>query len=197
MDDNANSIRSQIECLLFISGEAVSIKEIQTALMMTDVEIRMLLYNMQEDYIKRNAGIRLFMTDNTVQLVTNPECITFVERFYQPPQEKAISQSMMETLAIVAYKQPVTRGDIESIRGVRCEYAVSQLLKQGLIRETGRRDTVGRPMEFGTADAVLTLIGSHSLRELPEYDGDLTIDESIADVDESNESFEEISKQEI
>ena len=197
MDDNANSIRSQIECLLFISGEAVSIKEIQTALMMTDVEIRMLLYNMQEDYIKRNAGIRLFMTDNTVQLVTNPECITFVERFYQPPQEKAISQSMMETLAIVAYKQPVTRGDIESIRGVRCEYAVSQLLKQGLIREIGRRDTVGRPMEFGTTDAFLRLFGIHSLRELPEYDGDLTIDESIADVDESNESFEEISKQEI
>ena len=74
---------------------------------------------------------------------------------------------------------------------------MSQLLKQGLIRETGRRDTVGRPMEFGTTDAFLRLFGIHSLRELPEYDGDLTIDESIADVDESNESFEEISKQEI
>ena len=78
-----------------------------------------------------------------------------------------MSDSMMETLSVIAYRQPVTRADIEAVRGVRCEYSVSQLLKQGFICELGRKDCVGRPMLFGTTDAFLRKFGLHSLDELP------------------------------
>ena len=76
---------------------------------------------------------------------------------------------MLETLSIIAYRQPVTRSDIEAVRGVRCDYSVSQLLKLGLIQEMGRKDSVGRPMTFGTTDAFLRQFGIHSIQELPEY----------------------------
>ena len=88
----------------------------------------------------------------------------------QPAQTKSFSQAMLETLSVVAYKQPVTRNDIEAIRGVRCEYSVSQLLKLGLIQELGRKDAVGRPMLFGTTDAFLRQFGLHDLGELPSYE---------------------------
>ncbi|MDO4567630.1 MAG: SMC-Scp complex subunit ScpB [Clostridia bacterium] len=169
--DNS-SILANIECLLFVSGDPVQIVQIQEALGVTEVEAHMLLNRLREDLEARNGGIILYLTDSSAQLVSNPDCYEFVRRFYQPPQEKSISQSMMETLAIIAYRQPVTRGDVEAIRGVRCEYAVSQLLKQGFITELGRRDTVGRPMEFGTTDAFLRLFGLRSLRELPKLDAE-------------------------
>lgn len=161
---------SKIECLLFVSGEPIEIKELRTALEMTDIEMRSLLGDMQTLYESEKRGIRLYITDEAVQLVTNPEYIDFVERFFSPPQEKAISQSMLETLAIIAYRQPVTRGDLEAIRGVRCEYAIAQLLKQGLIEERGKRDAVGHPMQFGTTDAFLRFFGICSLSELPAID---------------------------
>ena len=93
----------------------------------------------------------------------------FVEELLQPAQTKSFSQAMLETLSIIAYRQPVTRSDIEAVRGVRCDYSVSQLLKLGLIQEMGRKDSVGRPMTFGTTDAFLRQFGIHSIEELPEY----------------------------
>ena len=104
--------------------------------------------------------------------MTNSEYEKWLIKFLAPPEERTLSDSLMETLSVIAYRQPVTRADIEAVRGVRCEYAVSQLLKQGFIREVGRKDCIGRPMLFGTTDAFLRRFGIHSLDELPPLPSD-------------------------
>ena len=159
-----------IECILFVSGEPVDVVSLQRALGMTELELSSLLNRMEALYSQQQRGVLLYRTGDTVQLVSNRRYAKYVEQLLQPAQTKSFSQAMLETLSIVAYKQPVTRNDIEAIRGVRCEYSVSQLLKLGLIQEMGRKDVVGRPMLFGTTDAFLRQFGLHSLEELPSYE---------------------------
>ena len=159
---------SAIECILFVSGEPVSLVQLQRALDITGIEMNAIIHNMEKQYRQEERGIQLYITDDTVQLVSNKKYASYVEELLQPAQTKSFTQAMLETLSIVAYKQPVTRADIEAVRGVRCDYSVSQLLKLGLIRELGRRDSVGRPMMFGTTDAFLRQFGLHSIEELPE-----------------------------
>lgn len=159
-----------IECILFVSGEPVDVVSLQRTLEVTDLELQALLTRMENRYLEQKRGIVLYRTADTVQLISNRRYATYVEQLLQPAQAKSFSQAMLETLSIVAYKQPVTRNDIESIRGVRCEYSVSQLMKLGLIRELGRKEAVGRPMLFGTTDAFLRQFGLHSLAELPSYE---------------------------
>ena len=159
---------SAIECILFVSGEPVSLVQLQRALDITGIEMNAIIHNMEKQYRQEERGIQLYITDDTVQLVSNKKYASYVEDLLQPAQTKNFTQAMLETLSIVAYKQPVTRADIEAVRGVRCDYSVSQLLKLGLIREMGRRDSVGRPMMFGTTDAFLRQFGLHSIEELLE-----------------------------
>ena len=160
---------SAIECILFVSGEPVSLVQLQRALDITGIEMNAIIHNMEKQYRQEERGIQLYITDDTVQLVSNKKYASYVEELLQPAQTKSFTQAMLETLSIVAYKQPVTRADIEAVRGVRCDYSVSQLLKLGLIRELGRRDSVGRPMMFGTTDAFLRQFGLHSIEEMTEY----------------------------
>ncbi len=156
-----------LESVLFIAGEPLPKAELTRVFQMNALELNVLLGELESELEQRKRGIRLFTTDDTVQLVSAPEYNEWLVRLLAPPQEKNLSDSMMETLSVIAYRQPVTRADIEAVRGVRCEYAVSQLLKQGFIRELGRKDAVGRPMLFGTTDAFLRRFGLHSLEELP------------------------------
>ncbi|MBR5292804.1 MAG: SMC-Scp complex subunit ScpB [Clostridia bacterium] len=160
---------SAIECILFVSGEPVSLVQLQRALDMTGIEMNAVIHQMEELYRQEERGVQLYITDDTVQLVSNRKYAGYVEELLQPAQTKSFSQAMLETLSIIAYRQPVTRSDIEAVRGVRCDYSVSQLLKLGLIQEMGRKDSVGRPMTFGTTDAFLRQFGIHSIEELPEY----------------------------
>lgn len=158
-----------IECILFVSGDPVDVISLQRALGITELELQAILSQMETQYQEQSRGIQLYRTADTVQLISNRRYAGYVEQLLQPVQAKSFSQAMLETLSIVAYKQPVTRNDIEAIRGVRCEYSVGQLLKLGLIREVGRKDAVGKPMLFGTTDAFLRQFGLHSLTELPSY----------------------------
>ncbi|MEA5059313.1 MAG: SMC-Scp complex subunit ScpB [Candidatus Pelethousia sp.] len=159
-----------IECILFVSGEAVDFISLQRVLGVTELELHAILTKMEAQYKEQHRGIQLYRTADTVQLISNRCYAGYVEELLQPAQSKSFSQAMMETLSIVAYKQPVTRNDIEAIRGVRCDYSVSQLQKLGLIREVGRKDAVGKPILFGTTDAFLRQFGLHSLSELPSYE---------------------------
>jgi segregation and condensation protein B len=156
-----------IECILFVSGDPVPMVQIQRALGVTGIELNYILRSMDELYREEKRGVQLYMTDDTVQLTSNREYAAFVQELLQPVQEKSFSQAMLETLSVIAYRQPVTRTDIENVRGVRCEYAVSQLLKIGMIQELGRKNVVGRPMLFGTTDAFLRHFGLHSIADLP------------------------------
>ena len=156
-----------VECMLFVAGEPVLITEIARVLEQDEASVKALLFEMEMRYREEGRGICLLATDDTAQLVSNREYIEYVEALLQPEQKKSVSQSIMETLAVVAYKQPVTRAEIEAVRGVRCEYAVSQLIKLGLIAAVGRKDVIGKPMLYATTDTFLHKFGLHNLSELP------------------------------
>lgn len=158
---------SIIECILFVTGDPVPIVELQALLDITALEMRSILQGMEHLFQEEKRGIQLYLTEDTVQLVSNRAYAPYVEKLLQPVQRQSFSQSMLETLSIIAYKQPVTRAEIEAVRGVRCDYSVAQLLKVGMIREAGRRDTLGKPMTFATTDVFLRHFGLHTLDELP------------------------------
>lgn len=162
--------RGATECILFVSGDPVEFCRLAAALSLTEEEVRALLGDMDRQYRGEERGVQLSITDKTVQMVSNRKYAYIVEEMMQPLQEKTLSQAMLETLSVIAYKQPVTRSEIEVIRGVRCEYCVRELLKLGLIQELGRKDAVGRPVLFGTSDQFLRQFGLRSLDELPKPD---------------------------
>ena len=156
-----------LESVLFVTGEPLPKAEIARVFGFNALELSVLLSELESSLESGKRGVRLFTTEDTVQLVSAPEYNGWLVRLLAPPQEKNLSDSMLETLSVIAYRQPVTRADIEAVRGVRCEYSVSQLLKQGFIRELGRKEVVGRPMLFGNTDAFLRRFGLHSIEELP------------------------------
>lgn len=157
-----------IESVLYVSGEPLSLFDMQKVFDLTKERLINTLNEMNSEMLSEKRGTLLFITDETVQLITNPAYNEWIVKLLEPPEERTLSNSMLETLSLIAYRQPVTRMDIEAVRGVRCEYAVSQLLKQGFIRELGRKDCVGHPVLFGTTDAFLRRFGLHSLEELPK-----------------------------
>lgn len=167
---DTNEKIAAIECLLFVAGDPVPILELQRVLDLTELELRPLLYDIQRVYQEQGRGIQLTLTEETAQLCSNRAYAGYVESLLQPAQQKSFSQSLLETLAIVAYRQPVTRADIEAVRGVRCEYAVAQLQKMNMIQSVGRKDAVGRPVLFGTTDAFLRHFGIQVVAELPNYE---------------------------
>ncbi len=158
-----------IECMLFVAGDPVPLPEIARVLGCPLREARAALDEMEALYRDQGRGIQLLVTTDTAQLVSNRAYIDAVEQLLHPDETKSVSQSLLETLAIVAYRQPVTRADIEAVRGVRCDYAVTQLQKLGLIAEIGKKDVVGRPGLFGTTDRFLRQFGLHDVAEMPDF----------------------------
>ncbi len=164
------SICGAVEAILYVAGEPVEEDAVCTALGITPLELTGALDEMAEGYAREHRGVRLLRFGRSVQLSTNPEYSEWVERMLQPVQRQNLSQAAMETLAVIAYRQPATRGDVEAVRGVKCDYSVQSLLAKGLIEEAGKRDTLGRPTEFRTTDAFLRHFGIASLDELPAAD---------------------------
>mgnify|MGYP000936765727 CR=1 FL=1 len=159
-----------IEAILFVAGEPVEEEALRMALEVTPIELAQALESLQSGYEFDRRGIRLLRFGRSVQLSTRPEYAPYVERLLQPVQRQNLSQAAMETLAVIAYRQPATRGDVEAVRGVKCDYSVQSLLAKGLIAEAGKRDTLGRPTLFVTTDAFLRHFGISSLSELPQID---------------------------
>lgn len=159
--------RGALETLLFVSGDPVSVEELALAVGLEKEQACALLESMQNAYEQEERGIQLRFINGKAQLCSNPEYAKCVEDMMQPAKNKGFSQSVIETLSIVAYKQPVTRAEVEGVRGVRCEYSINQLLSMGLIEEVGRKQTVGRPALFGTTDLFLQHFGLSTLEDLP------------------------------
>ena len=159
----------RIESMLFVAGDPVAISELARVLDAATADARALLNGMETAYRADGRGVQLLVTADTAQLTSNREYVQDVQRLLQPDEVRNVSQSLLETLAVIAYRQPVTRADVERVRGVRCDYAVSQLQKLGLIYEVGRKDAVGRPALFGTTDRFLRQFGIHSVEEMPEF----------------------------
>lgn len=125
------TLYNTLECLLFVAGDPVPITELSRVLELSKPQMQALLTEMERSYREEGRGVQLLVTAETAQLVSSRDYIDAVERLLQPEKTRSVSQSMLETLAVVAYRQPVTRADIEAVRGVRCEYAVSQLQNSG------------------------------------------------------------------
>lgn len=157
-----------IEAILFVSGEPVQLGAVARALEVTELEVSAAADELASDYDYNRRGICLKRFGSHIQLSTRPDYAPQIEKLLQPIQKQLLSQAALETLAVVAYKQPVTRLDIEAVRGVKCDYSVQSLMNKGLIEEVGRKETLGRPILYGTTDAFLSHFGLTSLEDLPQ-----------------------------
>lgn len=162
-----NELAHVIEAILFVAGEPVEVHELQRALEITEDETWQAIDALDSDYSYHRRGICLKRFGNHIQLSTRADYAPYVERLLQPIQKQSLSQSAMETLAVIAYRQPVTKLEIEAIRGVKCDYSVQSLTNKNLIEVVGRKETLGRPMLYGTTDFFLSHFGLSSLNDLP------------------------------
>lgn len=161
------SLKGRIEAILFVAGEAVSLKDLSNSLKISEKALKKELDEISSEYDYEQRGFMLKKFGDKVQLATRPLYAGDIVRLLQPVQQQSLSQAAMETLAVVAYKQPVTRAEVEQIRGVKCDYSLQSLMIKGMIQEAGRKDTIGRPILYATTDFFLSHFGISSLDDLP------------------------------
>ena len=163
------SMKGMVESLLFVADEPVQPERLATVLGTNPERVELALKELAEEYEPRR-GIRLQFTRNRVQMVTAPEATEVVRRYLGLELEGKLSPAALETLAIVAYRQPVTRAQVETIRGVNSDSVLRTLINRGLIDELGRLDQAGRPIIYGTSFEFLQQFGLSSLEQLPTLD---------------------------
>lgn len=156
-----------IEAILFTMGEAVELDRIAEAIELDKKETKAILARMMEHYEDPSIGVRLIELDGSYQMCTKAELYEYLIRIAKQPQKRVLTDVLLETLSIIAYKQPVTKSEIEKIRGVSCDHAVNKLVEYNLVCELGRLDAPGRPLLFGTTEDFLRSFGVKSIDELP------------------------------
>lgn len=164
--DNSKYI---IEALLFANGEAVKIKDIAEIMGVDYEDIYPTLCELRDEYDEKRRGIKVLITKETAKMVSREDYYEYVKLLLSPPESNTLSAAALETLAIVAYRQPVTRADIERIRGVQSTSSLDTLLARGLVDSSGRLDLPGRPMAFVTTDEFLQFMEIESIEELPDF----------------------------
>lgn len=161
-----------IEAILFTMGEAVELERIAAAIGHDAPTTRRILHNMMDKYDTEDRGIQIIELDNAFQMCTKASMYESIIKITHIPKKHVLTDVLLETLSIIAYKQPITRAEIEVIRGVKCDYAINMLIEYKLICEVGRKDAPGRPIVFGTTEEFLRSFGIQSLEELPEIKPD-------------------------
>lgn len=177
-----------LESLLFLSGNGLKVADVATQLEVKTADVNAAVKRLKEKYGGK-SGIHLLSFNGKIQFATNPAYSDVVACVLNPIRERDLSNAALETIAIIAYRQPVTRLDIEQIRGVNSEYTVQMLLKNNLIEVVGRKEAVGKPLLFGTTDEFLKRFQLESLDELPDYE---TLLESIKVIGEKNDESRSI-----
>ncbi|MCR4837671.1 MAG: SMC-Scp complex subunit ScpB [Eubacterium sp.] len=175
MDEQKNHCAA-LEAVLFAVGGAVAFSDLKAALMVEDAELKQAIAELTERYAAEDRGIRMIELDGKFQLCTKNEYYEELVRLVNTPKKHVLTDVLLETLSIVAYKQPVTRQEIEKIRGVSCSHAVNRLVEYNLIQEVGRLDAPGHPILFGTTDDFLRSFGISSMDELPVISADRVAD---------------------
>jgi len=166
-----NYLRGIIEALLFVSEKPVMLEQIKEVIGTVDIqEIRQLMNALHHEYTERKSGMSILEIAGGYQMLTNAEYAIYVKRFYHSRHKEKLSKPALETLAIIAYKQPVARLDVELIRGVNSDGVIDHLLEKGLIKITGRKDVPGRPYIYGTTKEFLEYFGLKSLADLPKLE---------------------------
>lgn len=178
-----NRLKGTIEALLFSAGKAIELDEIAEALGHDKETVRKIIEDMMLSYQEESRGIQIKRLENSYQICTKEEYYQTLIRYTARPKKHNLSQVMLETLSIIAYKQPITRQEIEKIRGVKCDHAINKLIEYSLVCEVGRLDAIGKPILFGTTEEFLRCFGVDSLQALPRL--------SEAQIDDFKQEAEE------
>ena len=156
-----------IEAILFTMGESVELSRIAKALEEEEETVRNVIHQMMERYEKEDRGIHIIELDNAVQMCTKKETYEYLIRIAKQPKRHVLTDVALETLSIIAYKQPITKLEIEKIRGVKSDHAVNKLIEYDLVTEVGRLNAPGKPILFGTTEEFLRRFSVQSVEELP------------------------------
>ncbi|HAX50595.1 SMC-Scp complex subunit ScpB [Muricomes intestini] len=156
-----------IEAILFAMGDSVKLNQIAAVIGHDEDTTRKIIHNMMDKYEQQDRGIRILELENSFQMCTKKEMYEYLIQIAKQPRKYVLTDVLLETLSIVAYKQPVTKLEIEKIRGVKSDHAVNKLVEYGLVEEVGRMDAPGRPLLFGTTEEFLRRFSVQSLDDLP------------------------------
>lgn len=163
------NLKEVIKSMLFVSGDGVDISDISEKLEIETKTVKKAVESLKEE-LSGVSGIHLIQYKNKIQLSSNPDYAEAISIVLNPIRERALTKAALETMAIIAYKQPVTRLEIEDVRGVGCDYTVQLLMDHNLIEVVGRKDAVGKPLLFGTTEEFLKRFGLQNIDELPDYE---------------------------
>ncbi len=165
-----NRLEAVVEAILFTMGDAVECSRIAEAVGHDEDTVRKVIRNMCDRYAKEDHGIQIIELDGSFQMCTKPDMYETIIKITHVPKKYVLTDVLLETLSIIAYKQPVTKSQIEAIRGVNCDHSVNKLVEYELVTELGRLDAPGKPILFGTTEAFLRNFGIKSLDELPNIE---------------------------
>lgn len=173
---NKERIKSALESMMFVWGEPLDVKTAADVVDMPWKEVYDLFMELQDEYEAYERGLRIRRIDKSFQIVTYSENYEYIRKLCTPVKKRKLTQSALEVLAIIAYRQPVTRGEIESVRGIKCERVIDGLVQKGLVKEAGRSSSLGRPILYATTDEFLRYMDIESIDDLPQLeDGDREI----------------------
>ena len=166
--ENTAEWKGIIEAILFTMGESVPLEKLAAVLEIDKEKAKAIITQMMSDYEKENHGIQIIELDGAYQMCTKKQMYEYLIKIARQPKKQVLTDVLLETLSIIAYKQPVTRMEIEKIRGVSSGHAVNKLVEYNLVCEIGRLDVPGRPLLFGTTEEFLRSFGVNSIEELPQ-----------------------------
>lgn len=169
----SSNTEAAIEAILFACGSSVEIRQLCAALEMTQVEVRQNIESLKEKYTNDDRGINIIEVGDCIQMCTKREYYETLIKVCKIPKKQVLTEALLETLSIIAYKQPVTKTEIEHIRGVSSDHMVNRLVEFGLVYEAGKLDAPGRPAQFATTEEFLRRFGIESNEALPKPDSDL------------------------
>ena len=181
-------LKDIIEATLFVSGEGIDINAFAEKLEVTQNEVNKAVKELKKK-LSGDSGIHLIEYKNKIQLSSNPNYADQIASVLNPIREKALTKACMETLSIIAYKQPITRLEIEEVRGVNCDYTVQVLLEHNLIEVVGRKDVIGKPLLFGTTEEFLKRFDLKDLTDLPNQEEILERIKLIRNPEENSDSL--------
>ncbi|MGF6376038.1 segregation and condensation protein B [Clostridiales Family XIII bacterium PM5-7] len=192
--NSKKTIKSAFESMMFIWGQPLEVKVAADIFNISKEDALSYFLELAEEYKQEGRGIVIRQVNKSFQFATRAENAEFVERLCTPVKIKKLSQSALEVLAIIAYKQPVTKGEIDAIRGVKCDRVIEGLLKKELIYDKGRSDAIGRPILYATTDTFLKNFGFTSLKDLPEIED---IESAITVEEDDDDRLQQISIEEM
>ena len=195
--NSKKTIKSALESMMFVWGQPLDVKTCADILNISKEDTLQYFLELQEEYEQEGRGIVIRQVNKSFQFVTRAENAEFIERLCTPVKVKRLSQSALEVLAIIAYKQPVTKGEIDAIRGVKCDRVIDGLVKKDLVMVKGRSEGIGRPLLYGTTETFLKNFGFTSLKELPEIEDIEGLVSDAEDFDEEDINREQISIEEV